>query len=45
MPELLDVVDVVYAARLLGVGIDELVRLTARGDLRPLPHSWRSGAQ
>jgi hypothetical protein len=35
-----DVLDTAQAARLLGVDVDELVRLTARGDLRAVPHSW-----
>ena len=40
VPEPPDVLDTAQAARLLGVDVDELVRFTARGDLRAVPHSW-----
>jgi hypothetical protein len=39
VPEPPGVLDTTQAAGLLGVD-DELVRLTARGDLRAVPHSW-----
>ena len=40
MPEQPEVLDAAGAARLLGVDVNELVGLAARGDLRPVPHSW-----
>jgi hypothetical protein len=38
IPEPSEVLDVGDAARLLGIDVDELVPLTVRGDLRPVPH-------
>lgn len=40
MSEPSEVLDAPEAARMLGVAVDELYALAARGELRPVPQSW-----